>query len=157
MIIWFDQTWNSTMSTYILYIGLSWVGNRLINNKGSFNNYVDRILPFFTPSPPAWTVFIPWEWTRTDIFWPPPPPSSCPRSYWMAPFLVRTFAAGCMSKLRNWQISGVSQPFFSLHLIRSIWSVKCFPNPKSLTAGFDFSWLVPTRSSFKSSLKIWKL
>ena len=44
---------------------------------------------------------------------------------------VFTFAAGCMSKLRSWQISGVPQPCFSLHLIRSIWSVKCFPNPKS--------------------------
>ena len=28
-------------------------------NKGSFNNYVDRILPFFDPPPLAWTVFIP--------------------------------------------------------------------------------------------------
>ena len=40
----------------------------------------------FWPPPPAWTVFIPWAWTKTDIFWPPPP-SSCPRSYWMPPFL----------------------------------------------------------------------
>ena len=22
---------------------------------------------------PAWTVFIPWAWTKRDIFWPPPP------------------------------------------------------------------------------------
>ena len=29
---------------------------------GSFNNYVDRILPFFDP-PPAWTVFMPSAWT----------------------------------------------------------------------------------------------
>ena len=27
--------------------------------KGSFNIYVDRILPFLDPPPPAWTVFIP--------------------------------------------------------------------------------------------------
>ena len=27
--------------------------------KGAFNNYVDIIFPFFDPSPPAWTVFIP--------------------------------------------------------------------------------------------------
>ena len=26
---------------------------------------------FLTP-PPAWTVFIPWAWTKTDIFWPHP-------------------------------------------------------------------------------------
>jgi hypothetical protein len=26
-----------------------------------------------TPSPPAWTVFIPLAWTKTDIFWPPSP------------------------------------------------------------------------------------
>ena len=38
---------------------------------------------FLTP-PLAWTVFIPWAWTKTDTFWAPPP-SSCPRSYWMAP------------------------------------------------------------------------
>ena len=28
-------------------------------DKGSFNNYVDRILPFFDPPPSTWTVFIP--------------------------------------------------------------------------------------------------
>ena len=39
--------------------------------KGAFNYYVDRILPFFDPPPPAWTVFMPWAWTKTDIFWPP--------------------------------------------------------------------------------------
>ena len=38
--------------------------------KGSFKNYVDRILPFFDP--PAWTVFIPWLWTKTNIFDPLP-------------------------------------------------------------------------------------
>ena len=38
--------------------------------KGSFNNYVDRILPFFDP---VWTVFTPWAWTKTDIFNPLPP------------------------------------------------------------------------------------
>ena len=27
---------------------------------------------FLTP-PTAWTVFIPWAWTKTNIFWPPPP------------------------------------------------------------------------------------
>ena len=46
---------------------------------------------FFPPFPPAWTVFIPWAWTKTDIIWPPLP-SSCPRSFWMAPYVkVRTF------------------------------------------------------------------
>ena len=24
------------------------------------------------PGPPAWAVFLPWAWTKTDIFWPPP-------------------------------------------------------------------------------------
>ena len=43
----------------------------IITYKGAFNNYVDRILPFFDPSP--WTVFIPRAWTKTDILWPPPP------------------------------------------------------------------------------------
>ena len=40
---------------------------------GSFNNYVDRMLPFFDPfPPPAWTVFIPSVWAKTDIFDPSP-------------------------------------------------------------------------------------
>ena len=57
----------------------------------SFNNYVDSILPFFDPPPtPVWTVFIPWAWTKTDIFWHPPP-SSCPRSYWMAPYMANAY------------------------------------------------------------------
>ena len=38
---------------------------------GAFKNYVDRILPLFDPT--AWTVFIPYAWTKTDIFRPPPP------------------------------------------------------------------------------------
>ena len=46
----------------------------LLSCKGAFNNYVDRILPVFDPPNPAWTVFIPWAWTKTDIFWPPPLP-----------------------------------------------------------------------------------
>ena len=41
--------------------------------KGSFNNYVDRILQFFWPHPLAWIVFIPGAWTKTYFFLPPPP------------------------------------------------------------------------------------
>ena len=37
----------------------------------------------FLPHPPAWTVFIPWAWTKTDI--------SCPRSYWMPPLSFWVF------------------------------------------------------------------
>ena len=56
--------------------------------KGSFNNYVDRILTFSdTPSPLVWTVFIPWAWTKTDIS-RPPPPLSCPRSYWTTHYVI---------------------------------------------------------------------
>ena len=49
--------------------------------------------------PLAWTVFIHWAWTKTDIF-DPFPPSSCPRSYWMAPTSAQsiTFTAGRESK-----------------------------------------------------------
>ena len=43
---------------------------------------------------PAWTVFIPWAWTKTYIFWPPP---SCPRSYWMAPKLLHLQVANSIS------------------------------------------------------------
>ena len=45
--------------------------------KGSFNNYVDRILPFFGPPPPLR------EQKQTFLT---PSPSSCPRSYWMTPY-----------------------------------------------------------------------
>jgi hypothetical protein len=38
--------------------------------KGSFNNYVDRILPFVDPPPPAWTIFIPRAGTKTEILDP---------------------------------------------------------------------------------------
>ena len=38
----------------------------------SFNNYVDSILPFCDPPTPAWTVFIPWAWAKTNIFDPSP-------------------------------------------------------------------------------------
>ena len=40
---------------------------------------------FAIGEPNAWTVFIFWAWTKTDIFWPLPP-SSYPRSYWMTPY-----------------------------------------------------------------------
>ena len=40
--------------------------------KGSFNNYVDRILPFSDPPPsPACTVFMPWALTKKKIFFDP--------------------------------------------------------------------------------------
>ena len=41
-------------------------GKISIITKGAFNNYVDRILPYLDP--PAWIVFIPLVWTKTDIF-----------------------------------------------------------------------------------------
>ena len=41
---------------------------------GAFNNCVVRISSFFEPLPlPSWTVFMPWAWTKADIFCPPPP------------------------------------------------------------------------------------
>ena len=60
--------------------------------KESFNNYVGIILSFFTfwpPHPSQWDQLLPWAWTKTDIllisFSPPPPHTSCPRSYWLTP------------------------------------------------------------------------
>ena len=44
-----------------------------------------EIVIFWPPPPPLWRVFIPWAWTKTDVF-DSLPPSSCPRSYWMDPF-----------------------------------------------------------------------
>ena len=50
---------------------------------GSFNNYVDRILPFFDPPPLRGQFLYPERGQKQTFF--DPLPSSCPRSYWMAP------------------------------------------------------------------------
>ena len=57
----------------------------MIRVRGHSTTTWTEFFHFLTP-PPAWTVFLPWAWTKTNIFWPPPP-SSCPRSYWMAPYM----------------------------------------------------------------------
>ena len=65
-------------------------------DRGAFNNYVDQILPNFEPpsnlSPLSgknghYTLFTLCYVTPPLTFhWPStPPPSSCPRSYWMTP------------------------------------------------------------------------
>ena len=41
--------------------------------KGSLNNYVDRILSFLTPCPPAWTVLYPERGQKLTFFDPLPP------------------------------------------------------------------------------------
>ena len=44
-------------------------------SKGSFNNYVDRILPFFDPPPtPAWRQFLYPEHGQKQTFFDPSPP-----------------------------------------------------------------------------------
>ena len=71
---------------------------------------------FLTP-PHAWTFFTPWAWTKTDIFWPPPP-SSCPRSYWMSPLI---FFSIC---LRSWTKSFLAKT--DLHICintGAFWSI----------------------------------
>ena len=53
-------------------------------DKGTFNNYVDRILPFFDHSPPfSVDSFFTLSVGKKNTFFDPLPPSSCPRSYWM--------------------------------------------------------------------------
>ena len=54
--------------------------------RGHSSTTWTKFCRFLTPPPLAWIVFIPWVWTKTGIFWSPLP-SSCPRSYWMAPTL----------------------------------------------------------------------
>ena len=49
---------------------------KAVSYKEAFNNYVDRILPFFDTHPRCEQFFIPWAWTKTD---------TCPGSYWIAP------------------------------------------------------------------------
>ena len=41
-----------------------------------------------TPLPPAWTVFIPWAWTKQSFF-DPRTLLSCPCSYWMPPNVTK--------------------------------------------------------------------
>ena len=51
-------------------------------NMGSFNNYVDRILPLFDPpQPPLRGQFSYPKRGQKQTFFDPLPPSSCPRSY----------------------------------------------------------------------------
>ena len=57
-----------------------------------FLEYV-HLKPYFNtqcPPPLVWTFLITWAWTKTDMFWPLLP-SSCRRSYWMAPCIKLTF------------------------------------------------------------------
>ena len=64
------------VTQYCVHGGLQQIKGSLTKNliyKGSFNNYVNTILPFFDPPPSEWVVFTSWAWTKTDIFWPPPP------------------------------------------------------------------------------------
>ena len=50
---------NTKENISLYYISFELTSKSAISNggRGSFNNYVDRILPFFDP-PLAWTVFI---------------------------------------------------------------------------------------------------
>ena len=74
----FLQILNLKLTTvYIVYSNYFW----------SIQQLRGQNFAIFCPTPPAWSVFIPWAWTKTDIFWPPPP-SSCPRSYWTPLFFT---------------------------------------------------------------------
>ena len=58
--------------------------------KRAFNNYVDQNLPNFAPPPSSrqkWTFYIlntHCHMTRRGLSTDPPPPSSCPCSFWMS-------------------------------------------------------------------------
>ena len=83
--IYFRKTISTRSNFWHLYGSIPMSGLTDFYNGGAFNNYGNRSLPFFDPLPlPTWTVVIPWVWTKTDIFLPPPP-SSCLHSYWMTP------------------------------------------------------------------------
>ena len=81
--VWFEFLWIRRY-VYVWHSTLWVIWNKkdkletkdyLSMKKGSCNNYVDIILPFFEPSP-----------LRMAIFWISSP-SSCPLSYWMTPLL----------------------------------------------------------------------
>ena len=98
---------------------LLWVSRSLIWCMGAFNNYVDRILPFFDTHP-LWTIFIPWAWIKTDIFWPHPP-SSCPRSYWMAPIADMKYYIKFFLHSYKGQFSWVY--VLTLKMLHFVWSI----------------------------------
>jgi hypothetical protein len=77
---------NDGQNAMELMNGLSMLLLRLCLRLGVFQQLRGPNFAINWPPLPASTVFILWEWTKTNIFWPPPP-SSCPRSYWMAPKL----------------------------------------------------------------------
>ena len=73
---------------------------KLESNMGSFSNYVDRILQFFypTPHPHLLGQFLYPLRGQKQTYFDPLPPSSCPRSYWMAPmglFCTALFLLEC--------------------------------------------------------------
>ena len=45
-----------------------------VGNRGHSTTTWTEFCHFLPPPPPAWTVFIPWAWTKADIFVPLPPP-----------------------------------------------------------------------------------
>ena len=58
----------------------------------AFNNYVDRILPFFDPTPSSVNSFYTMSVEKQTFFDPlRPTPSSCPRSYWMSLWTKNVF------------------------------------------------------------------
>ena len=129
----------------------SWVYCTLLH-KGAFNNYVDKSCHFLTPPPPpnAWTVFIPWAWTNTDIF-DPLSPSSCPRSYWMPPK---------RSKQRNFY--SWEKNVFLFHLKNIIYLHFCLNEKlscpgslqKKTTAGLFLMWNLQVCSGTKFPYKV---
>ncbi len=76
----------------------------------------------------------------------------------LAPFewwkIELTLAAGCISMLCNLHMTGASQPLDWDHLILSMWSVKCLPNPRSETGGLLCNSWGPAGSTRNSSLKM---
>ena len=94
----------------------------LNSGKGSFNNYVEQILLNFDPLPLEWRKWtfdmlsILSHMTHRVLSTDPPPPSSCPRSYWMTPkviflcfhvqyfFLRFDFVCIVASELKSWLV-----------------------------------------------------
>ena len=68
-------------------------------------------------------------------------------------YILHTFAPGCISMFWSLQITGFCHPWDLLQWILNIWSVKNFPNTKSLTFGFFCNMSGWQSSMDKSSLK----
>ena len=85
-----SNCWPTIHTAIKIFLQLLQVKMKHLQDKGSFNNYVDQISPNFDPLPPWVDNCGHFTWYLTFVTWPSmdfllTPSPSCPCSYWMTP------------------------------------------------------------------------